>query len=120
MALVLFPIQQLTKSYNLNVNMSYLAGSLGIKDTLPAYLDPNLRDQDLSTGVSFASAGTGNDDLTAQIQVIYILVHYFMYKLLITNIESYAKLQLSGLYFNSMIFYIYVLINYERYPIDHF
>eukprot|EP00253_Pinus_taeda_P022823 PITA_22823 len=38
---------------------------LGIKELLPAYLDPNLQDQDLITGVSFASSGSGLDNLTA-------------------------------------------------------
>ncbi|MED6180791.1 hypothetical protein PIB30_013683 [Stylosanthes scabra] len=32
-----------------------IAGALGIKETLPAYLDPNLRNEELSTGVCFAS-----------------------------------------------------------------
>eukprot|EP01018_Ginkgo_biloba_P004753 Gb_24152 [translate_table: standard] len=44
----------------------YFAEGLGIKDLVPAYLDPNLQDQDLLTGVSFASSGTGLDNLTAQ------------------------------------------------------
>ncbi|KAF7829551.1 GDSL esterase/lipase EXL3-like [Senna tora] len=39
-----------------------IAEALGIKDTLPAYLDPNLRNEDLSTGVCFASGGSGNDE----------------------------------------------------------
>ncbi|KAL6541625.1 hypothetical protein OROGR_011111 [Orobanche gracilis] len=42
-----------------------LVSELGIKQLLPAYLDPDLTDKDLLTGVSFASAGTGLDDLTA-------------------------------------------------------
>eukprot|EP01018_Ginkgo_biloba_P004757 Gb_24156 [translate_table: standard] len=44
----------------------YFAEGLGIKDLVPAYLDPNLQDRDLLTGVSFASSGTGLDDLTAR------------------------------------------------------
>ncbi|KAJ4961112.1 hypothetical protein NE237_021022 [Protea cynaroides] len=36
---------------------------LGIKDLLPAYLDPMVTDKDLITGVSFASAGCGLDTL---------------------------------------------------------
>ncbi|XP_020209068.2 GDSL esterase/lipase At1g23500 [Cajanus cajan] len=45
-----------------------IATALGIKETVPAYLSANLRSQELSTGVCFASAGSGIDDLTAQIQ----------------------------------------------------
>ncbi|KAL3653459.1 hypothetical protein CASFOL_003140 [Castilleja foliolosa] len=42
-----------------------LVSDLGIKQLLPAYLDPALTDKDLLTGASFASSGTGLDDLTA-------------------------------------------------------
>lgn len=40
---------------------------LGIKDLLPAYLDPILQDSDLITGVNFASALSGLDNLTNNI-----------------------------------------------------
>lgn len=42
---------------------------LGIKELLPAYLDPNLQLQDLSTGVNFASGGAGFDPLTSELAV---------------------------------------------------
>ncbi|XVE80961.1 hypothetical protein DITRI_Ditri15bG0023700 [Diplodiscus trichospermus] len=42
----------------------FLASFLGIKDAVPPFLDPNLSDDELRTGVSFASAGSGFDDLT--------------------------------------------------------
>ncbi|MED6148276.1 hypothetical protein PIB30_051622 [Stylosanthes scabra] len=45
-----------------------IAAALGIKDTLPPYLDPKLRNEELSTGVCFASAGSGKDDLTSDMQ----------------------------------------------------
>lgn len=41
-----------------------LAHELGIKDLVPAYLDPHLESEDLLTGVSFASGGSGYDPLT--------------------------------------------------------
>ncbi|KAJ7957895.1 GDSL esterase/lipase [Quillaja saponaria] len=44
-----------------------IANALHIKETLPAYLNPNLKNEDLLTGVGFASAGSGNDNLTATI-----------------------------------------------------
>ncbi|KAL0407406.1 UNVERIFIED_CONTAM: GDSL esterase/lipase [Sesamum latifolium] len=40
---------------------------VGIKEYVPPYLDPNLTLEDLMTGVSFASAGSGFDPLTAQL-----------------------------------------------------
>ncbi|CAK8569112.1 unnamed protein product [Lathyrus sativus] len=39
---------------------------LGIKELLPAYLDPNLKPSDLPTGVCFASGGAGYDPLTSK------------------------------------------------------
>ena len=45
------------------------ASYAGIKDMIPPYLDPTLTVDDLKTGVCFASAGTGFDPLTAQINV---------------------------------------------------
>ncbi|KAI5402793.1 GDSL esterase/lipase EXL3 [Lathyrus oleraceus] len=40
---------------------------LGIKELLPAYLDPNLKPNDLPTGVCFASGASGYDPLTSKI-----------------------------------------------------
>lgn len=45
------------------------ASYLGIKDVVPPYLDWTLPAAELETGVSFASAGSGFDVLTAQINV---------------------------------------------------
>ncbi|KAG8377955.1 hypothetical protein BUALT_Bualt08G0087600 [Buddleja alternifolia] len=44
-----------------------IAAELGIKELIPAYLDPNLKAQDLPTGVSFASSGSGYDPLTPKL-----------------------------------------------------
>ncbi|GMY28214.1 GDSL esterase/lipase At5g63170 [Fagus crenata] len=58
---------------NGKVPSDLIAEALGIKDTLPAYLDPNLQSNDLPTGVCFASGGSGCDPLTATIQGILSL-----------------------------------------------
>ncbi|WCJ33503.1 GDSL esterase/lipase At2g30310 [Euphorbia peplus] len=42
-----------------------LTSFLGIKESLPPFLDPTLSNGDLTTGVNFASAGSGFDDLTS-------------------------------------------------------
>jgi len=39
---------------------------LGIKEYVPAYLDPHLQPGELATGVCFASGGAGYDPLTSQ------------------------------------------------------
>lgn len=47
----------------------FAADGLGIKELVPAYLDPNLKAEDLLTGVSFASGGCGFDPRTAALMV---------------------------------------------------
>ncbi|KAJ4710160.1 GDSL esterase/lipase [Melia azedarach] len=47
-----------------------IAEGLGIKEIVPAYLDPNLQSKDLPTGVCFASGGSGLDPLTSSIQSV--------------------------------------------------
>ncbi|XP_052208485.1 GDSL esterase/lipase At2g30310-like [Diospyros lotus] len=42
-----------------------VASKLGIKDAIPPFLQPDLSDEELLTGVCFASGGSGLDDLTA-------------------------------------------------------
>ncbi|XP_023746539.1 GDSL esterase/lipase At3g14820 [Lactuca sativa] len=45
----------------------FFAEGLGVKEYLPAYLDPSLQDNDFLTGVSFASGGSGYDPLTSTV-----------------------------------------------------
>ncbi|XP_028784677.1 GDSL esterase/lipase EXL3 [Neltuma alba] len=52
---------------NGKVPSDLIVEELGIKELLPAYLDPNLRPEDLPTGVNFASGGTGYDPLTPEL-----------------------------------------------------
>ncbi|KAJ1375431.1 SGNH hydrolase superfamily [Sesbania bispinosa] len=49
---------------NGKIATDFLTHMLGIKDLLPAYLDPHLTDNDLLTGVSFGSGGSGLDSRT--------------------------------------------------------
>ncbi|KAK2377225.1 GDSL Lipase/Acylhydrolase superfamily protein [Trifolium repens] len=44
---------------NGKISTDYLSQFLGIKDLLPAFLDPQVTDNDLLTGVSFGSGGSG-------------------------------------------------------------
>ncbi|KAI3960649.1 hypothetical protein MKX01_003823, partial [Papaver californicum] len=53
--------------------------AFGIKDVLPAYLDPSLGGNDLLTGVSFASGGAGYDPLTAKIVSVIGLARQMEY-----------------------------------------
>ena len=54
-----------------------LADALGVKKLLPAYLDPDLQEEELLTGVSFASSACGFDPLTSRIFVSSICFHTF-------------------------------------------
>lgn len=47
--------------------------ALGIKDLLPPYSDPNLKAEDLLTGVCFAVGGVGYDPWTSKLAVINLL-----------------------------------------------
>lgn len=55
---------------NGRIPTDFIASRLGLKELLPAYLTPNLTNQDILTGVSFASGGTGYDPLTAQLATV--------------------------------------------------
>uniref|UniRef100_A0A7N0TYV8 GDSL esterase/lipase n=1 Tax=Kalanchoe fedtschenkoi TaxID=63787 RepID=A0A7N0TYV8_KALFE len=50
--------------------VDFLAEHLKIKDTVPPALQPELDENDLRTGVNFASAGSGYDDITSAGSVI--------------------------------------------------
>lgn len=52
---------------------------IGVKENVPAYLDPNLGIEELMSGVSFASAGSGFDPLTPTIGVSNQSPSIFLY-----------------------------------------
>uniref|UniRef100_A0A7N2KNR4 GDSL esterase/lipase n=1 Tax=Quercus lobata TaxID=97700 RepID=A0A7N2KNR4_QUELO len=47
-----------------------VASLLGIKDNVPPFLDPNITNDELRTGVCFASAGSGYDNWTVDISKV--------------------------------------------------
>ncbi|KAM3204325.1 hypothetical protein P3L10_027734 [Capsicum annuum] len=49
-----------------------LVKHLGIKEAVPPYSDKRLGVEELRTGVSFASAGTGFDPLTSQLSILSV------------------------------------------------
>ncbi|XP_051135189.1 GDSL esterase/lipase At5g45960-like [Andrographis paniculata] len=58
----------------------FIASYTGIKEYVPPYLNPRLSTGELMTGVSFASAGSGFDPLTAQLSNVIPIekqVEYF-------------------------------------------
>ncbi|XP_030527232.2 GDSL esterase/lipase EXL3-like [Rhodamnia argentea] len=68
-----------------------MAEQLGIKDTVPAYLDPNLQNQDLVTGVTFASGGSGYDPLTPKlVSVISMSDQLGLFKEYIVRLKGFV------------------------------
>ncbi|KAK8580808.1 hypothetical protein V6N12_071060 [Hibiscus sabdariffa] len=66
-----------------------IAEHLGIKAILPAFLDPNLKDDDLVTGVCFASGGSGLDQQTANLQnVLSITAQFNLFKQYVGKLEA--------------------------------
>ncbi|KAH7568839.1 hypothetical protein JRO89_XS06G0059600 [Xanthoceras sorbifolium] len=51
----------------------FIADAFGFTNVIPAFLDPNIKKADLLHGISFASAGSGYDDLTANLSTLYKL-----------------------------------------------
>ncbi|KAL6848461.1 hypothetical protein ACP4OV_021755 [Aristida adscensionis] len=58
---------------NGRIPTDFIASRLGLKELLPAYLGQTLEKEDLLTGVSFASGGTGFDPLTPQLASVISL-----------------------------------------------
>ncbi|KAL5700102.1 hypothetical protein ACHQM5_025595 [Ranunculus cassubicifolius] len=69
---------------NGRLTTDFISEAFGIKPVLPAYLDPSFSIKDFATGVTFASAGTGLDNVTSeQISVIPLwkeLIYFHRYK----------------------------------------
>lgn len=57
----------------------FLTSAIHLKDALPPNLAIGLSADDLSTGLSFASAGSGYDDLTAQSSVVLTMDQQLRY-----------------------------------------
>ncbi|KAM7525056.1 hypothetical protein LguiA_014958 [Lonicera macranthoides] len=49
----------------------FIAEALGYEKIIRGFLEPQLKKEDLLHGVSFASAGSGYDDLTANLSVVF-------------------------------------------------
>lgn len=59
--------------------LGFIAEELGLKPSIPAYRDPNLKPEDLLTGVTFASGGAGYVPFTTQIAVATLHFYCFIF-----------------------------------------
>ncbi|CAL1388447.1 unnamed protein product [Linum trigynum] len=57
----------------------FIAEALGFTKIIPAFLDPNLKPKDLLHGVSFASAASGYDELTANFSNVLSIPRQLQY-----------------------------------------
>jgi hypothetical protein len=64
-------IQTLLRGNYTPYGRDFASQRLGLPPAVPAYLDPGHGIHQLASGVSFASAGSGFDDITAQIFVSF-------------------------------------------------
>ncbi|CAN6680501.1 unnamed protein product [Malus baccata var. baccata] len=75
--------------------------SVGVKKILPSYLDPNLKIQDLLTGVSLASGGSGYDPLTPKI-VVNTNIYIYIYILWISVLSLSDQIDMFKTYINKI------------------
>ncbi|KAK1375394.1 GDSL-motif lipase/hydrolase family protein [Heracleum sosnowskyi] len=101
----------------------FIASYVGIKENVPPYLDPTLSLEELMTGVSFASAGSGFDPLTATLtQVIPVIKQVDLFKEYVRKMEVAVGKERAGELIKNALFVIsagtndYVL-NYYGPPI---
>ncbi|KAL9226687.1 hypothetical protein vseg_002470 [Gypsophila vaccaria] len=101
----------------------YISKYLGLKDLVPAYADPTVTDQDLLTGISFASAGSGVDNLTIKIsRAIGLPVQVDNFKLAVARMEKSVGVNKTSSTVENAAFLISVgsndmLFNYYDLPI---
>ncbi|WZZ58620.1 hypothetical protein YC2023_058727 [Brassica napus] len=80
-----------------------IAEGLSLKTLLPAYRDPNLSNNDLSTGVCFASGGSGLDERTASSQgVIWVTDQVKDFKEYVTRLNGVVGEQTNALISNAV------------------
>lgn len=100
----------------------YFVEGLGVKDLLPAYLDPKIQDSDLITGVSFASAGTGLDNLTSEIlEVIPFWKEVDYFKEYKTRLIGLVGAERADMILSEAIYFIVIgtndfIFNYYTFP----
>lgn len=58
---------------NGRIATDFISEAIGLKPTIPAYLDPAYNISDFAVGVTFASAATGYDNATSDVLVCSLL-----------------------------------------------
>ncbi|CAN7012104.1 hypothetical protein IGI04_012664 [Brassica rapa subsp. trilocularis] len=75
---------------NGKIATDFMSEAIGLKPTIPAYLDPSYNISDFATGVTFASAATGYDNATSDVlSVLPLWKQLEYYKEYQTKLEAY-------------------------------
>ncbi|KAJ8430700.1 hypothetical protein Cgig2_012398 [Carnegiea gigantea] len=92
---------------NGRIPTDFLAEALGIKRNIPAYLDPDIKENDLLTGVSFASGASGFDPLTPRLLMAKTLKDEFkMFKEYISKANGIVGGDRTSFIVNNSIFFL--------------
>ncbi|KAJ0851978.1 putative triacylglycerol lipase [Helianthus annuus] len=93
--------------------MKFEVEAFGVKDYLPASLDPLIKDKDLQTGVSFASGGSGFDPLTtAETSAIPMSVQLDMFKQHILKLKRNIKEEAADNIIDNSVAVIVAVLNF--------
>ncbi|XP_038893714.1 GDSL esterase/lipase At5g45960 [Benincasa hispida] len=97
---------------NGRLSTDFIASYFGVKDYVPPYLDPTLSIEDLMTGVSFASAGSGFDPLTPKVgNVVSIAAQVEYFKEYKQRLESAIGKQRTINHIKNTVFFISAATN---------
>ncbi|KAL4012108.1 hypothetical protein IC575_029191 [Cucumis melo] len=92
---------------NGRLSTDFIASYYGVKDYVPPYLDPVLSIEDLMTGISFASAGSGFDPLTPKVgNVVSIAAQVEYFKEYKQRLESVLGKQRTINHIKNTVFFI--------------
>lgn len=103
----------------------FMVSYLGLKQFVPAFLDPSLEDEELLTGVSFASSGSGIDDETAALaHLLTMHTQVGNFKKALQRIEALVGHQEATRIINNAVFVISagtndILNNFYWLPFSH-
>ncbi|KAK9084734.1 hypothetical protein Sjap_025145 [Stephania japonica] len=107
---------------NGRLSTDFISDALGIKPSIPAYLDPNYSIEEFATGVTFASASTGYDSLTAQVfNVIPLSKQLEFFKEYKKKLEIYAGIATAQTIIQEALYVISIgsndfIVNYYIFP----
>lgn len=92
---------------NAKTPIDIIAEELGVKEIVPAYLDPNILETDLLTGVSFASGASGYDPLTPTLMSVLSLSDQLdMFKEYIEKLKGIAGEERTNNILTNSIFFV--------------